>query len=269
MSYFYWGGNTNLDYLVKPFYKNLNCKRDFKSGTGRNVLYLGMANDILSPFCLIPDIENIYVIDLFDTFISPENSRNSQRKAIIDVLVKMGFDIINENLLASHKTDHSYYIKFFKDRIKFATPEESIEDYQYEIDLMKNEQSMEGEWTIMFKHPKQTVIRQLKIFSSNFYTKWDDQITEITDVLGMGAITTDSILENKYRKILINRMLNERTKNQFTLYISGMPNRILLRQFKFESTNEICEDYVDYVTIDKNISGKDIVDYCHNLEMYD
>ena len=45
-----------------------------------NVLYLGMADDIMSPLLLLPDISTIYVIDMFDRYYSSDGTFNSQKK---------------------------------------------------------------------------------------------------------------------------------------------------------------------------------------------
>src|SRR4051812_46026329 len=55
---------------------------------GSHVLYLGMAEDIMSPLLLVPDLEVIFVIDLFDEAYSSdktfEGQKNDLKRTLLD-----------------------------------------------------------------------------------------------------------------------------------------------------------------------------------------
>ena len=69
-----------------------------------NVMYCGMAHDIMLPLLLIPDLDNLFVIDNFDWCYSPDGTIDGQRNTIIQILENgnnyntQSYHIYNENL---------------------------------------------------------------------------------------------------------------------------------------------------------------------------
>jgi hypothetical protein len=55
------------------------------------VLYCGMADDILTPFLLIPNLKTLYVIDKFDRAFSKDRTLEGQHREIVSIL-KAGND---------------------------------------------------------------------------------------------------------------------------------------------------------------------------------
>lgn len=52
----------------------------------KNVLYLGMADDIMSPLMLVPDLENLYVINLLAPAFSPDGTWEGLKNDIKTIL---------------------------------------------------------------------------------------------------------------------------------------------------------------------------------------
>jgi len=51
-----------------------------------NILYCGMADDVLSPIIMVPDFDTIMAIDCFDSAFSPDGTWSGQQREIIKQL---------------------------------------------------------------------------------------------------------------------------------------------------------------------------------------
>lgn len=257
--------------FIKPFYKDLECTSDFSKGTGRNVLYLGMADDILSPFWLIPNIENLWVIDLFDGAFCTGYTRDSQRNDIRKYINDMGFKILSDNLEVTHKSDRTRDIKFFEEKNAWCieTGKNKGDGYykftKKPLEIIKNDKSMEGIWTVTFQYPGQNVIRQLKYFSDNFWKEWNEEIQDLTDIVGIEAVGLDYYEEDDCEHLdIMNKMFLERTREKFTLHLLEFlhyyfPYKIEIyeqRQCDFPTKRKIA-----YFPVDKSKSGNKIINY--------
>lgn len=79
------------------------------------VLYLGMADDIMAPLLLVPDIVTLYVIDKFDFCFSPDGTWNGQKEDIVNTL-KSGDHLKTQSKILSNKDNGKIWkLKFMYD----------------------------------------------------------------------------------------------------------------------------------------------------------
>jgi hypothetical protein len=173
-------------------------KNEFK---GKNVLYCGMANDIFTPLVLVPHLDNIYVMDKFDSaFSSDDKTLDQQRTDIIDIL--------------THKTKQQGYC-----------------DLPYKATILKEIREPDY-FNLVFDYNGKE--RHLYIFSTDYRQEiWPEIIKDIDVLITIGAPfaidrrVMERVFDNKisadYCINIINNlenMLLERIKKKF-VYIPG------------------------------------------------
>ena len=156
------------------------------------VLYCGMADDILTPLILVPDLSKLFVIDYFDAAFAKNGTWKGQKEDIKECLVS------GSNEKSHHREVYLHYDKNTK---------------IYSIDepcTIINESDMNNCWTLTFKYKRK--IRKLIYFHhTDFISYWDDDINEINHIMCIGA--EFPILEE-----LLNTMLHERTTKDCKFY---------------------------------------------------
>ena len=170
-----------------------------------NVLYLGMANDILTPFLLEPNLTNLYVIDLFDDTYSSDKTLNGQRRDIKNKL-KTGIDIKEDIRI-------KYPDVILKDPTNYK-PDYSI-DLKHKAIITK--ETDDGEvWTLEFI--LDGICRKLiSYYDRNFEDIWPKEVTNISHIIGIGAYAVDLFIMN-FDESAINKMFEERTTEEWTYY---------------------------------------------------
>ena len=170
-----------------------------------NVLYLGMANDIMAPLLLVPNLSQLYVISKFDSAFCSGRTWESQMQ-----------DIRNYLTNGSDTGSYSYDI-FIKDYV-FQFPKKKLcKDYHY----------LEGPSTIISEEYDDTVWRMKFRYNGkereliyyhhrNFLATWPEEITNISHIMGQGSVDTDVI--NKIKGLTFRKMFEERTTEVFYYY---------------------------------------------------
>jgi len=162
-----------------------------------NVLYLGMADDIMSPLLLAPNLSKLYVISYFDRAYCSGGTWESQMQ-----------DIRNYLTNGSDKGSRSYDIYTRKKRCK---------DYHY----------LEGQSTIISEEYDDTVWKIKFLYNGkereliyyhhrDFLATWPEEITNISHIMGQGSVDTDVI--NKKEGLTFRKMFEERTTEVFYYY---------------------------------------------------
>jgi hypothetical protein len=174
------------------------------------VLYCGMADDILTPLILVPNFTKLFVIDLFDSAFAKHKTWEGQKKDILQCL-KLG-----NNKNSHHRDVYLYYDK--------ETPVYSING----LCKIIKESDVDKKWVVSFIY--NGVERELIYFHhTDFITKWDEQINEITDLMCMGD---EFLIENKMLNKMIKKRCNFNCKfyDQFTESDSTTKTNVIGRE---------------------------------------
>ncbi len=156
------------------------------------VLYCGMADDILTPLILVPNLSKLFAIDLFDKAYAKNNTWNGQKDDILQCLIK------GNNKNSHHREIYLHYNKNTK-----------IYDIN-EPCLIINEKDNDKCWIVDFTY--KGIQRQLVYFHhTNFIANWDKQINGISHLMCMGA-------EFPMRETLLNKMIRERCISNCKFY---------------------------------------------------
>ena len=100
-----------------------------------NIIYCGMAGDIMSPLLLVPDFDTLFVIDLFDPCFSSEGSWKSQKDDIRRILL----DGSDENSWsrALYNRQEKPSIHYLAGKSEIIDENETILDKKEDIDDIK------------------------------------------------------------------------------------------------------------------------------------
>lgn len=198
------------------------------------VLYLGMANDIMSPLLLIPETTIIYAIDSFDSCYSRDGTWDTQKKDIQQILIQ-GNDL-NTFSYDIHTSDtddkEPHYLKH-KSKILNSVDDGSV-------------------WTLEFLYGTGPIT--LKYYHHyNFYSEWPDEITEISKIIGIGADVYWPVeseandcnrVSPKRCKILLKQFHERTHPKMYTLYAlsflhENWPERAFIQNGREREGNEI------------------------------
>jgi hypothetical protein len=143
-----------------------------------------MADDILHPLLLVPELTKLFVIDYFDSAFAKNGTWEGQKKDILEILTS------GNNKNSRHREVYSHYYKkvpiyYLDDPCKII--KQLDENKCWEVDFM-------------YKGIK----RELNYFHhTNFISKWNKDISDISHVMSMGAVFP--ISDKKLKKMLIER----------------------------------------------------------------
>lgn len=135
-----------------------------------NVLYVGMADDILSPMILVPDFDCIFVMNILDRAYSPDGTWKGMKKDIISTLKNAH----------TEKSHHSKLVNGTSDSFRNLYANGSSEIIE-EID--------NGDvWIVNFKYsgkPRQLIY----YYDYDFNMNWPENIRNIKHVMTFGAFS--------------------------------------------------------------------------------
>ncbi len=156
------------------------------------VIYCGMADDILTPILLVPNLSKLFVIDLFDRAFAKHYTWEGQKNDILQCLKEGN----NKN---SHHRD--VYLHYNKNTKIYSINEPCI---------IKNENDDGKCWIVDFIYKGKE--RKLIYFHhTNFIADWDKHINGISHVMCMGA-------EFPIEQPALNKMLKERCNEDCKFY---------------------------------------------------
>jgi len=174
-----------------------------------NVLYAGMARDIITPLELVPHLDNLYVMDLFDSayILSKKTSEgprtiDDQRNDIIEMLVNGHFFIIDPD----DEYDEGRIIEIRK------LPAKILSD--------KRE---DKKWNLTFEFEGK--IRNLVVYTMEYQiNEWPKEIDNLQYIFSIGASFSCEDDDKDREKCIknITNMIKTRTTKKFT-YIIGIP----------------------------------------------
>lgn len=156
---------------------------------GKTTLYIGMAYDILHPLLLLPEVETIYAISLFDKCFSEDGTWLSQKVRILNILVSGKYQVYD-------KFDKAKVNKLFTARLK--GPSTILEEYDDENN---------NRWYVKFFY--QGKERELIYYHHrNALITWPKEIQKVESLMCIGSLSHDNLYfrENKVlRKMLMTR----------------------------------------------------------------
>lgn len=157
-----------------------------------NILYCGMADDIITPLILCPNFKKLFVIDLFDRAFSKGGTFEDQKEDIIQTLE-------NGNDLKSHHRE--VCLKYF--------PNYPINHLKGSCSIKSNEDDGEV-WRLHFDYLG--VPRELIFFHhSDFTDEWDNEIQNIEHLFSVGAVFP-------FSNSTLIEMIKTRTSTDFKYY---------------------------------------------------
>lgn len=161
------------------------------------MLYCGMADDIMHPLLLSPNVNTIYAISRFDKAYSSRGTWESQKEDIIRTLQ-------NGRKRCEHdKEIHGNKIKYHN----LAGKSKIIKEHDDEANKV---------WRVKFRY--NGIVRDLVYYyERNFLVDWPGEIQNIYCVSGVGAMSTETACGKKGE--IFRKMLRERCFPEFYLCV--------------------------------------------------
>jgi hypothetical protein len=164
-----------------------------------NILYCGMADGIMTPLLLVPNVEKIFVISLFDrAFCSDKMTWECQKTDIKQYLID-GSDI-NSPKRRDYPSNQIRKIHYL------LTPSEILEEYD-DIDKQR--------WYLKFNYDNKP--RELIYYHHrDCLTEWPQDIQSINHFMYIGALCINEFGDQNYE--IFRKMLLDRCCNKFKMY---------------------------------------------------
>ena len=162
------------------------------------VLYCGMAEDILTPLMIVPDVDLIIAISKFDSAYSPDGTWRGQQEEILKML-KCG-------------NDAESYHTYIANKPPLGIPRNI--KLPYVIDnITETDYPNEGYWEVNFLYNNK--LRILRYYHhTNYYNEWNSTIRNINHLMFMGA-------SFDYSNDTLVRMIEERISKDGYYYTSS------------------------------------------------
>lgn len=215
--------NTTREMLINTKKMDNHTLRIETDDSSRRVLYCGMANDIISPLMMFPNLKVLFAMDSFDYAYSTQGTRKSQRNDILNMLKGAPSDFYN-NIL----------------------PKEAI---------IKHVVRKPKYFRVRFKY--NGMDRELHYFSMNYYkAKWPKMITNIDTLVNIGApfAISRSVIRNRvsYNKAreLLQHMVMERFQQKIFWVIGVNWNKRLQIDVGIRGYTE--NEYNDCIYVDRD-----------------
>lgn len=173
-----------------------------------NIMYGGMAEDIMAPMLLVPNFDKIYVVSLFDSAFSKKGTWKSQKDDIKRIL-KNGND----------KNTHRKYIR---DKYPDKKGEQKVIFHLRGKSKILQEEDVDNRWYLKFEYMDN--IRKLIYFhDTNFLKDWPSEIQNITHVMFMGSFSFNvgsdiDFVDMKRDYLKLFKMFKERCTTPMYLY---------------------------------------------------
>ena len=210
-----------------------------------NVLYCGMAWDIMSPLLLIPNLDKLYVIDNFDSAYSSDGTFTGQQQDIKNILISGTENEYKRQIFIDSETDilKKYDIHSLAEPCKIVC-----------------ENKNENQWILEFMYLGQ--LRKLIHYQYDFHDEWPSDIINITHVMSIGA-------PFDIAELVLLKMLTTRVTTNFQYYALWFNNKnythkITVKNGEFRNGTKIAKieinsnklftnkKYLDYINIERS-----------------
>lgn len=195
-----------------------------------------MAYDIMAPLLIVPKVETIYVIDLFDRCFSSDRTFEGQKNDI-------------KGFLLNGSDEHSYSRKIHMEDEDPETLDESdfIHHLKHKSKII-NDTDDGTVWRLKFKYGE----RQIDLIfyhHRDFLITWPDEIQNVGHVMTMGSFGWFCFEENDCT-ILI-KMLETRTIKPFRFYSLWFVHKHFPYKLKIKSGMERRGEKIGMIEIDQ------------------
>jgi hypothetical protein len=190
-----------------------------------NVLYLGMAYDIMAPLLLVPDFDTLYVLNSLD---DAYGSWEEHKQRIIAILEQGGDNNIAENVwFNDSEKERKPLLKKWKDVHKLASPSEILSDEDTEVsecltgsNTHNNFCYTQSVWRLRFLYNGKE--RQLIYYYNFNYTHydWPLEIQNIQHFIWNGAYSWESMTEYPEEYKLRNMMMERAAPEAYVYALS-------------------------------------------------
>jgi len=199
-----------------------------------NVFYAGMADDIMSPLLLVPDLSRIYAIDAFDPAFCKSNEWagvGGMKEDIMNILVR-GDDFTSYSrgiyMSPCGGTDS-------------ALEDLDVHDLAGPSSILENHEE-NNRWYLKFVY--QGIERELIYFHHrNFHDVWPEEIAEIEHVFTMGV---PFVLK---RVPMLTKMLDSRMAEYFTYWALHYSHQQLKKKIKIKNARKRIGELIGYQTV--------------------
>lgn len=206
-----------------------------------NVLYCGMADDIMLPLLLESNLDNLYVIDLFDECFSWNGTLKSQQDDIVNILKNGDDSKSHSRYIYTNETRHSC----FKPGIELNCSD--IHYLEEKSEILEDERYT-NKWFLKFKYLDK--IRTMTIYYQNFLEEtWPDEINNVKYIITVGSWSFDTHIEEP-SEIWIN-MLKTRTNDKF-MFVALSFNHVFENHYIIKHGKSRFGDEIAYIEIAKN-----------------
>jgi hypothetical protein len=197
------------------------------------VLYLGMADDIMAPLLLVPDVDTLFVIDIFDAAFSRDETLQGQRADIKQVLTQ-GSD------------DGTYARRVFTSK-ELAHVVHTLPG-RAEI-VAESDDPATATWRLSFFY--QGKQRELVVFNKRNFVRqpWPEAVCDIGVVLTMGAFAWRDTRHGDLSVFV--RMMATRTRPVFDYYALHFLHEYLPNQCLLKCGKERLGTKIAFATVDK------------------
>jgi len=202
-----------------------------------HVLYLGMAHDIMAPLLLVPDLDVLYAIDMFDDCFSPDRTLAGQQRTI-------------KRVLTDGSDEHSYAREIHDDAHAKRTSRHYQSIHRLDAPATLVCESTEGKtWRLDFMYNGK--LRKLVFFNNhNFLATWPDEVQQVAHIIGIGAFAWHDTFKGKLHAMpLFIKMLQERTTATFSLYVLAFLNSQYTDRIRLHYGNERTGDKIATTTV--------------------
>lgn len=205
----------------------------------KNVLYVGMENDIILPFLLEPDFDNLYVINDNDIACG---TWKQQIEEILSILENGSDEFLEKPIehpmtglptykirgpittlpdgpceILSSNTEEAKQFELYKYRESTHPPKSNGRIVTFSWFLTKDKTKC---WKVKFRYGGK--IRTLTYYLRDFYESWPEEITNIDALIWCGAFTwryfTDERINEKYNIKGFRENIEERCNLPLNIY---------------------------------------------------
>jgi hypothetical protein len=182
-----------------------------------NALYFGMATDIMTPLLLIPDVDNIYVMNKVDKCYG--GSINGIKREIKYTLLqgkKKLEDVFTENGEDAYENEYIVNDPEFYEEVKIDPTNLGSHSLPHgQCQLLYDYYDKETlRWELKFRYNNK-VRKLIYYFDFDFCDSWPGEINTLQHLVFNGALSIDNLSEPKYE--LTVKMIEQRAL-QPTMY---------------------------------------------------
>jgi len=179
------------------------------TGTG-NVLYLGMADDIISLLLLAPNADTYFIIDTSDYLAYSDDATMEGLREKIRMILREGTN--RGTKLCRRRQNKLVSLPDGPATLGQEVVVASQQRMQPKPDFIEG-----GEWRLEFEYGGKQ--RRLVCYYSDFLHKWPAEVVQVAAIMGFGAFSFEYLSHPEPGNVL-RRMLETRTTPIWSFYLN-------------------------------------------------